>query len=211
MNKSESIKELAKALSDFQGKCEAISLNKNVKVTMKSGGNYFFKYATFDHILNIVKPVLNEFGLSFTQLLEKQGVITTVLMHSSGEWISTTTEVQSTGSIQDLGGHYSYLKRYALCGILGVIGEEDDDANGSVGNTVEDVKTTLRPDHPDYHKVVSWIADGKGWDYVLSKFLLPKGIKEEIERDVAKKNNPVEYGVAGKTEIVDKVRELGRK
>lgn len=211
MNKSDSIKELAKALSEFQGKCKPVTLNKTVKVTMKTGGSYNFTYATFDHILNTVKPFLKEFGLSFTQLLEKQGTITTVLMHESGEWISTTTEVSSNGSIQDMGGHFSYLKRYALCGILGVIGEEDDDANGSMGNKVEDVKKpVLTLEHPNYKEVVKYLAEGGVWAKVEEKFFIPKELVPEVEGDIARFNDPTGHGIsASAADISKKVKKVG--
>ena len=215
MTKSESIQNLAKALSQFQGKCETINLNKKVKVTMKSGGSYFFEYATFDHILSIVKPVLNEFGLSFTQLLEEQGTITTVLMHESGEWIATTTKVQSNGTIQDLGGHYSYLKRYSLCAILGVVGEEDDDANASVGNKVEVQKDILKIDTDPYFKVIKYLADndssGKAWKDVEQKFIIPKELMPEMEADIAKFIDPTGHGMSASAEqIKQKVKAVAK-
>lgn len=142
-NKSESITELAQALVKFQEQCPNIPLNESVTVKLKSGGQYSFRYASIDHILNLIRPILSKHGLAFTQLLGKPGVVSTVLMHSSGQWIESITEVNSTGSIQDIGGHYTYLKRYALCAILGVVAESDDDAGS--GDDREVVAKTTQP------------------------------------------------------------------
>ena len=81
MNKSESIKNIAKALSMFQ---------HNVSKIKKDGKNPFFKsnYATLTNILDTIANPLENSGLVFSQLPDGDNSLTTILIHTeSGEFI----------------------------------------------------------------------------------------------------------------------------
>lgn len=129
INKSESIVELAKALSLFQGE---------VKQPLKDKANPFFKskYVPLENVVEAITEIAPKHGLSFIQYPinqdNKVGVVT-VLMHSSGEYIQTepifTTpaknDAQATGSV------ITYLKRYSLSAVFGITSDEDDDGNSA--------------------------------------------------------------------------------
>lgn len=132
MNKSESIKELATALAKAQSKLENAS--KNAK-------NEFFKgskYADLAEVLNTVRPVFSENGLSIIQLPSFEAGIVhveTVLMHVSGEFVSGVTSAPvSKHDAQGVGSATTYCRRYGLAAIAG-IAQEDDDANSATGKT----------------------------------------------------------------------------
>ena len=65
----------------------------------------------------------------------------TTLAHSSGEWIRGRLKIGTEGTNkgvnpnQALGSSISYMRRYALAAIVGVIQDDDDDASSSNGNT----------------------------------------------------------------------------
>jgi len=127
VNKSESIKEIASALAKFQAE---------VKDPVKDSDNPFFKskYVELDGLLAAVRPVLSKNGLSFIQSPGGNGqdiTITTLLMHSSGEWIEfdpLTLHAVKTDP-QGAGSAITYARRYALSAILGVAWDADDDGN----------------------------------------------------------------------------------
>ena len=127
MKKSESIKNLAIALSKFQG---------DVTNPTNTKENPFFKsnYAPLEAVINTVKPILAKHGLSVIQMPvvedEKVGVIT-VLMHDSGEYVETESLVLKTdkNTAQGAGSAITYARRYALSAVLGIASEEDDDGN----------------------------------------------------------------------------------
>lgn len=124
MNKSESIKELATALSAFQGEVENVS---------KDGTNPFFKskYATLENVISTVKPILAKHGLSYAQFPSFEG-LATVLMHKSGEWISEDAKITiKDHTPQGQGSAITYMRRYALSSVLGIATEEDDDGNAA--------------------------------------------------------------------------------
>lgn len=140
MNKSESIKELAAALSIAQASFPHIPKDKTVKVKTDKG-NYEFKYAPLESILSAIRPVLKDQGLAFIQSVSGDSLSTTIL-HKSGEWLQSDAipvRSQSTKA-QELGSAITYAKRYSLCAMLGIVADDDDDGNGADGNQVETKK-----------------------------------------------------------------------
>ena len=138
--KSETISELAKALSNFQGKMTAVK---------KDAVNPFYKskYATLDTIWETIRKPLSESGLSIAQTMNVFGdksLLETTLYHNSGEWISGTQLVNPIkDDPQSLGSAISYARRYSLSALLGIVADEDDDAN--VATKPEPVKPTTKP------------------------------------------------------------------
>lgn len=126
MNRSEDIKELAAAMSEFQG---------NVVDAVKEKSGYGYKYAELGGVLEIVRPLLKQFGLSIMQLVGTNNnnvSLETVLTHKSGQWISSTLEIpaedkKGLSHAQTVGTAITYMRRYALCSLLG-IAQVDDDA-----------------------------------------------------------------------------------
>lgn len=132
MRTSESIKSIAAALCKFQQECES---------PKKSAVNPHFKnkYAPLEEIIKAVTPTMVKHGLSHFQSTSAEGdniVVTTVLMHTSGEFIESDPLRLPMGktNAQGAGSSITYARRYSLCALLGIAAEEDDDANGASGN-----------------------------------------------------------------------------
>lgn len=138
MDKSEEIDKLAIALAKFQGSLEQPSLNSEVKVRTKTGGEYKFKYADLSECKRAAKQPLADNELSVCQLIEEDYSIRTILLHSSGQWISSKVRMPSnTADAQSIGSAITYAKRYAFCAILGIVADDDEDANIASGNTAQ--------------------------------------------------------------------------
>jgi hypothetical protein len=124
MQKSEKINELCKALTLFHVKVDSIS---------KDAKNPFFKssYATLHNIQEAIREPLAEAGLTVCQFPDEQNGLTTIVMHTSGQWIESTYYMNPVkNDPQSLGSSITYQRRYALCSALNLsIGDEDDDAN----------------------------------------------------------------------------------
>lgn len=128
--KSESIKEIAVALAKF---------NANVQRIEKDSTNPHFrnKYASLDGIMDEVRPMLAEQGLSIIQMPSgdaDQLKLTTMLVHISGEWIESAPIVMrpAKNDPQGIGSATTYARRYSLCAFLGLsTGELDDDGNAA--------------------------------------------------------------------------------
>ena len=154
MCKSESIKNIAIALSKAQGEFD--HAKKDVK-------NDFFKsrYADLASVIDAAKKPLADNGLSVSQVVDlaESGdlVLETILMHISGEFISgrypirpVKTDPQSTGSA------ITYARRYAFSAITG-IAADDDDGNAASNQQQAPARaiTPPRETAPDYEKLIN--------------------------------------------------------
>ena len=126
--KSDSIKELAAAMSKAQAKMRPAQMNCT---------NPFLKnrYADLGAVIEAARPVLEANGLAVTQLVggsAQEISVTTVLMHTSGEWLETCISMglgeSSKSQAQAAGATITYLRRYSLAAILGIYADEDTDA-----------------------------------------------------------------------------------
>ena len=129
MNKSETITEIAKALSKFQSEVSDPERTKE---------NAFLKakYVTLDSLLQAVRPVLADNGLSFLQIpstAKDEVTVVTMLLHNSGEWFESDpfTLPLMKKDPQGVGSVVTYARRYSLSSILGVAWDEDDDAQSN--------------------------------------------------------------------------------
>jgi len=130
---SENLNELAVALAKAQGE---------IVPAEKDGMNPHFKskYATLDSVWAACRQPLSKNGLSILQTISMDGenmILTTTLLHSSGQWVKSIMPV-ATGKMtpQAIGSALSYFKRYTLASMVGVVAGDDDD-----GNSAEKVKT----------------------------------------------------------------------
>lgn len=124
MQKSESIKELAGALAKAQAEIQAAS---------KDAVNPFFKssYADLNSIWEACRKPLTNNGLSVIQSGNTSGdgktFLETILMHSSGQWISGELPINPVkNDPQSLGSAITYVRRYALQAMVGVCAGDDD-------------------------------------------------------------------------------------
>lgn len=125
MNKSPEIKNLAAAMAKFQAEMEAVK---------KDSINPYFKskYADLASIIEAIKKPMTANGLSYSQFPCGPGGLTTILMHTSGEWIEDTFTMEPVDrKPQSVGSALTYARRYALGAVLGLATEEDDDGNAA--------------------------------------------------------------------------------
>ena len=95
-----------------------------------------FRYAPLSSGLDIVRKSLGRHEIATIQSTEidKEGGLlrlTTILAHSSGEWISSEWPVCPMSDIvsaQRMGSALTYARRYALFTLVGIAGEDDLDA-----------------------------------------------------------------------------------
>lgn len=152
MNASQSIASLAEALSKAQGEMDK---------AVKDRDNPAFrgaKYADLANVIDVVKAVAPKYGLSFAQIahdVENHAAIETVIMHASGEWLSTgTVSVPVTKQdAQGYGSAITYARRYSLSAAFGV-GAEDDD-----GNSAAKAKPTVASEDKEALEACNTIAD----------------------------------------------------
>ena len=121
------MKAIYKALADFQ---------QEVPVIFKGTSGYGYKYADLPTILETINPLLKKHGLGFTQLVNKES-LQTILFHIESSEVITSDTLISYGvslakmnDFQVLGSQITYLRRYAISSMLGLITDVDNDASG---------------------------------------------------------------------------------
>jgi hypothetical protein len=123
MNKSENITTLAVALVKAQA---------DIKAALKDSTNPHFKskYADLGSVVDAVKGPLLKQGIAFLQGIHDavDGVaVETMLLHTSGEWISSTMRIPAVKQdAQGYGSAITYGRRYGLQSMCGVPAEDDD-------------------------------------------------------------------------------------
>lgn len=132
-------KNLAEALAAFQAELPAIKKTQTAKVKTKTGSDYSYTYAGLPDVSSTVLPLLGKHGLSFTAaptLLNDRFVLSYRLLHSSGQSLDGAYPLPSNGSAQELGSAITYARRYALCSVVGVAAEDDDDGQRAANTDV---------------------------------------------------------------------------
>ena len=135
---SESIGAIAAALAKAQG--ELINPEKSLTAIIRSPfpreADRTFRYASLSTGLEIVRKALGKYEIATVQTTaidHEAGLIrlTTVLAHSSGEWVSSdwpVCPVTETAAPHKMGAALTYARRYSLFTLVGIAGEDDLDA-----------------------------------------------------------------------------------
>lgn len=138
MERSESIKELSKALVEFHKKAGKV---------IKDAKGYNYRYATLSNILDVIQDPLNECGLSVIQLPQGDHELVTILTHISGEFISNTSRMTpKQDDPQGRGSCITYQRRYSIGAVLCINIDEDDDAAAACG---------IKPQQPQPKKILT--------------------------------------------------------
>lgn len=88
------------------------------------------KYASLDAVLGAVEPSLLTNGLTLSHTVDS-GKLITRLYHTSGDYLESSFNLPELSDPQKLGSMISYYRRYAVCGLLSVTADEDDDGNAA--------------------------------------------------------------------------------
>ena len=120
------MKNLYKALAKFQ---------QEVPVIEKGTKGYGYSYSDLPTIFGVINPLLQKHGLGFYQAINET-IETTIFHIDTGESITSKTEIPKNVSLkgmndfQVLGSAITYIRRYALSSMLGLVTDKDVDAGG---------------------------------------------------------------------------------
>ena len=127
------LKALNAAIAKAQGEFPPLVKDKTAKA-----GSFEYSYVDLASVLSAVRPVLSKHGLSVIQRFENPSgggpSIRTELRHADGGVIAASFPLGEWSTMQQLGSASTYVRRYSLCGMLGIAAEEDDDGR-QVGAT----------------------------------------------------------------------------
>jgi hypothetical protein len=129
---SETIGAIATALAKAQAELE--NPEKTLTATILTrDGERTFRYASLASGLDLVRKCLGHHEIAVMQTTavdNGQIVLTTMLVHTSGEWVSSVWPVcpATESSAHVKGAALTYARRYALFTLVGIAGEDDLDA-----------------------------------------------------------------------------------
>ena len=152
------MKNLFKALAEFQ---------QEVPVIHKDTQGYGYTYADLPKIFEVINPLLKKHGLAFTQPIRGNS-ISTILFHiESGESLDSVITIPENVSLkgmndyQVLGSAITYLRRYAISSLLGLVTDKDTDAAGEQTKAVKPTEKWLTENSPEWEKLVEAVEAGK--------------------------------------------------
>ena len=131
---SDSIDQIAKALSAAQGMIQGASKNSE-------NPHYGHNYADLASVWDACRDALSKNNLAVFQTTRRttQGIVlVTRLVHSSGQWVQGELPINPVkNDPQGIGSCLTYMRRYSLAAMVGVA-PEDDDGNAASGKPVTD-------------------------------------------------------------------------
>jgi hypothetical protein len=145
---------IAAALAKAQ--LELVNPEKSLEGTVPAvgigGGSRSFRYAPLSTGLDIIRKSLGRHEIAVVQTTEIDRDaalvrLTTVLAHSSGEWLSSewpVCPISDTASPQRMGAALTYARRYALFTLVGIAGEDDLDAPDLGGSPRSETASSQR-------------------------------------------------------------------
>jgi len=132
------MKNLYKALANFQ---------QEVEVIHKDTQGYGYSYTDLPAIFKAINPLMQKHGLGFTQLVNGTSLKTIVFHVETGEQIESDTaipqgvQLAKMNDFQVLGSAITYIRRYALSAMLGLVTDKDTDASGDQKKPINKTNT----------------------------------------------------------------------
>lgn len=140
------MKNIYKALADFQ---------QEVPVILKDTSGYGYKYADLPAIFEVINPLMKKNGLGFYQSVNGTQIKTVIFHSESGETLESNTDIpqgvqlKGMNDFQVLGSAITYIKRYALSSLLGLVTDKDTDASGEqVSKPTKIIKVAENDEEP---------------------------------------------------------------
>ncbi len=198
---SQTIGKLAEALAKAQG----MMLNAS-----KDKDNPFFKstYADLASVWDACRVPLSSNGLCVTQavsILENKLILTTKLIHLSGEWMSSVIPITTANNKTDpqaIGSAITYFRRFTLQSLVGVAPEDQDDDGNLANNKQPPVSPKKYPKKHDLGP-----SETEGYPLATPPYRIPAGKHakkaiEEIDRhELMRYIEKCEAGIAQDTKI----------
>jgi hypothetical protein len=200
---SEQVNELFSALSKMQSELPSAKKDSN---------NPFFKskYADLVAVFEACREPLAKYNLCVSQLvhtINDQKVLVTILGHASGQWIKSISPIiVGKQDIQGFGAGITYIRRYALVSLLGII-QDDDDGRGALSDSEKyqsDMEFQKKPPNPNLPS----IDDVKLLERILKD--CPSNVEESLRKKMTK-NGWENFGQIPKHTFIETIEYVKSK
>ena len=169
---------LFKSLAAFQ---------QEVPVIHKETKGYGYSYADLPTIFDKINPLLAKHNLGFTQPIMGNCVKTIIFQTETGETIESLTEIpqgvqlKGMNDFQVLGSAITYIRRYALSSILGLVTDKDTDA---AGEQTKPSKPILKSDTEHFGKAVEYLMKGGSIDAIKAKYEVSQEVEVKLLKSI---------------------------
>jgi len=176
--KTQEQKSLFKSLAAFQ---------QEVPVIHKETKGYGYSYADLPTIFDKINPLLAKHNLGFTQPIMGNCVKTIIFQTETGETIESLTEIpqgvqlKGMNDFQVLGSAITYIRRYALSSILGLVTDKDTDA---AGEQAKPSKPILKADTEHFGKAVEYLMKGGSIDAIKAKYEVSQEVETKLIKSI---------------------------
>jgi len=176
--KTQEQKSLFKSLAAFQ---------QEVPVIHKETKGYGYSYADLPTIFDKINPLLAKHNLGFTQPIMGNCVKTIIFHTETGETIESLTEIpqgvqlKGMNDFQVLGSAITYIRRYALSSILGLVTDKDTDA---AGEQAKPIKPILKADTEHFGKAVEYLMKGGSIDAIKQKYEVSQEVETKLIKSI---------------------------
>lgn len=170
--------ELFTDLAAAQGEIENASKNA-------ANPHFKSKYADLAEVLNTIRPVFAQHGLSLIQSPAFDGSlasVTTVLAHKSGGYLTGTAScVPAKSDAQGIGSATTYLRRYGAAAVAG-IAQEDDDGQAAAHNGKP---VAVDVNYDAWLSAAAAVTDQTGYDKLRAEVIAKFGDAKKVPKPVA--------------------------
>lgn len=169
---------LFKSLAAFQ---------QEVPVIHKETKGYGYSYADLPTIFDKINPLLAKHNLGFTQPIMGNCVKTIVFHTETGETIESVIEIpqgvmlKGMNEFQVMGSAISYLRRYCLSSVLGIVTDKDTDA---AGEQTKPSKPILKEDTEHFGKAVEYLTKGGSIDAIRAKYEVSQEVEFKLLKSI---------------------------
>lgn len=145
MTKDKEMKTIIQAIADFQ---------RSAPIVLKTANNPFFKskYADLPAVWHAIKDLMAENGLAVVNMntiIDGAEYLETRVYHTGGEYLSSTSKLSPVkNDPQSVGSAITYMRRYALMSLLGLVADDDDDGNAASGKQDTKLKQQEKQSKP---------------------------------------------------------------
>jgi hypothetical protein len=184
-------------LAQAQAKIVTIAKNNTATVKMKNGNEYSYDYVDLKSVIEIIKPVCEELGLSIVQSVEF-GMLTTTIFCEDGSFVSSKCPAVANDKVyngqvtpptmQEIAGAITMARRYSLLNMFNIACSDDDASiasgveativNKQAPRTTQAKPTNYAPQSNDLGDYV--IQIGKKYKGQKLKMVDPEALREFI-------------------------------
>jgi hypothetical protein len=137
------------------------------------GEKFSYRYADLNAILDIVEPVLHDFGLILLQPIKDNKVMSQIICVDTGDMVDSCIDLPAINNPQQLGSAISYFRRYTCSALLSISTTDDDD--GAMASKAIPAKPAASDDM--VNRFAKSLADGTA-KWTKEKFLAAYSVTE---------------------------------